>query len=510
MARASPLPPGLPERPVVKLLRSTGFKLAALHAALLVASALALGGFFWWSTAGYLNRQTDQAIRADVLILSARWRAGEWAGLARAIEQRLAEDAEDEEIYLLADRAGRIVAGNLDRWPPEATAEDAWYELPLVRAGQPTVGRIYTLALPDGVRLIAGRDVKQKLELRELVADAVLYGSALAVLLGGIGVVLVRRLLQSRLAPVAVTARAIGQGDLSHRVPLSGADDDFDRLAETLNAMLDRIGVLMDGVREVSNAIAHDLRTPLARLRGRLEESLGAGDPASLRAAVERGIVELDGIIGVFQALLRIAEIEAGARRSAFAAFDAATVLADAADLYGAAADERAIAFAVELPRSLPLVGDRDMLLQAAANLLDNAIKFTPAGGRVTLAAERRGAEVRVVVSDTGPGIPEPERARVVERFYRAEASRGTPGSGLGLALVQAVAQLHGGSLLLEDACPGLRATMVLPAPEPPFVADPLGSRVGVEAGGTRRLIAGGDEKRGREACASRPEASRA
>lgn len=455
------------ERPLVKLLRSTGFKLAALHAALLVASAMALGGFFWWSTAGYLNRQTDQAIRTDVQLLTIRWRAGEWAALGQAIEQRLAEDSDDEEIYLLTDGRGRIVAGNIDRWPEDASTEGAWYELPLVRNGQPTVGRIYVLDLPDGGRLLAGRDVKQRLELRELVGDAVLYGTVLAVFLAGIGGVLVRRLLQSRIAPVADTATAIGQGDLSHRVPLSGADDDFDRLAETLNAMLDRIGVLMDGVREVSNAIAHDLRTPLARLRGRLEESLAAGDPASLRAAVERGIAELDGIIGVFQALLRIAEIEVGARRSAFAGFDVAAVLADAADLYGAAADERGIAFSVELPQALPMVGDRDMLLQAAANLLDNAIKFTPEGGRVTLSAERRGAEVAVTVSDSGPGIPVADRGRVVERFFRAEASRGTPGSGLGLALVQAVAQLHGGALLLEDAGPGLRATMLFPAHQP-------------------------------------------
>lgn len=457
-----------------KLLRTTGFKLAALHALLLVASAIALGGFFWWNTAGYLNRQTEQAIRTDVLLLTARWQHDGPGSLGRAIAQRLAEDAEDEAIYLLADGYGVRIAGNIDRWPAEATADGDWYELPVMRAGEPTVGRVFVLELPDGGRLLVGRDVKRRLALRELVADAVLYGSGLAVLLAGFGGVLVRRLLQSRLAPVAATATAIGHGDLSHRVPLSGSDDDFDRLAETLNAMLDRIAVLMDGVREVSNAIAHDLRTPLARLRGRLEESLGSADPASLRSAVERGIAELDGIIGVFQALLRIAEIEAGARRSAFARFDLAAVLDDVADLYGAAADERGLAFAVRLPAALPMVGDRDMLLQAVANLLDNAIKFTPAGGTVSLVAERRDGGAVIVVSDTGPGILPEERARIVERFYRAEASRGTPGSGLGLALVQAVAQLHGGVLLFEDAAPGLRAIIQVPAPEPAFEPERL------------------------------------
>lgn len=462
------LPADPTERPFLRLVRSTGFKLAALHAVLIVVCAVALSSFFWWSTAGYLNRQTDLAVRTDVQILTARWHAGGTEALAQAIAQKLAEDADDEEIYLLKDLQGRVLAGNIDRLPASPLLESQWHEGPIVRDGQATVGRIYALDLPDGSRLLVGRDVKQRLELRELVGNAVLYGTGLALLLAAFGGVLVRRLLQSRLAPVVSTATAIGHGDLSHRVPLSGADDDFDHLAETVNAMLDRIGVLMDGVREVSNAIAHDLRTPLARLRGRLEESLDHGDAASLRGAVEGGIAELDGIIGVFHALLRIAEIEAGSRRSAFAGLDLAALLADAGDLYGAAADERGLVFAVDLPATLPMVGDRDMLLQAVANLLDNAIKFTPQGGRIGLAASRRGADIVITVSDSGPGIPAGDRAKVVERFYRAEASRGTPGSGLGLALVQAVAQLHGGTLAFEDAAPGLRATITLPAIEKP------------------------------------------
>lgn len=463
------LPPDPADRPFLRLVRSTGFKLAALHAVLIVVCAVALSTFFWWSTAGYLNRQTDLAVRTDVQLLTARWHAGGNEALAPAIAQKLAEDADDEEIYLLTDVQGRVLAGNIDKLPASPMAEGQWHEGPIVRDGQATVGRIYALELPDGSSLLVGRDVKQRLELRELVGNAVLYGILLAFILAAIGGLLVRRLLQSRIAPVAATATAIGHGDLSHRVPLSGADDDFDHLAETVNAMLDRIGVLMDGVREVSNAIAHDLRTPLARLRGRLEEALEQNDAANLRAAVERGIAELDGIIGVFQALLRIAEIEAGARRSAFAGLDLAALLADAGDLYGAAADERGLVFVVDLPPSLPMVGDRDMLLQAAANLLDNAIKFTPPGGQVRLAAARRGGDIEITVADSGPGIPAGDRGKVVERFYRAEASRGTPGSGLGLALVQAVAQLHGGTLAFEDAAPGLRATIILPSPEKPL-----------------------------------------
>jgi signal transduction histidine kinase len=236
--------------------------------------------------------------------------------------------------------------------------------------------------------------------------------------------------------------------------------------------MLDRIGVLMDGVRQVSNAIAHDLRTPIARTRARLEEALrDAQGEAELRTAMERGIAELDGIIAVFKAILRIAEIEAGARRSAFAPFDLSQLLADAAELYEAVAEEKGVWLDAAPTAGLVMVGDRDLVLQAVANLLDNAIKFTPPGGRVQLAASRRGEVVEIVVADTGPGIPESERPRVTERFYRAEASRGTPGSGLGLTLVEAVAHLHAGSLNFgsdPEGGPGLRAVLRLASGEVP------------------------------------------
>jgi signal transduction histidine kinase len=326
--------------------------------------------------------------------------------------------------------------------------------------------------LVGGYRLIVGRDVANRVRLRELVGDAVLYGSALAVLLAGLGGVLVQRVLQRRIDQVAVTAVAIGHGDLSHRVPLTGADDEFDQLARIFNGMLDRIGVLMDGVRQVSNAIAHDLRTPIARTRARLEEALrDAQGEAELRTAMERGIAELDGIIAVFKAILRIAEIEAGARRSAFAPFDLSQLLADAAELYEAVAEEKGVWLDAAPTAGLVMVGDRDLVLQAVANLLDNAIKFTPPGGRVQLAASRRGEVVEIVVADTGPGIPESERPRVTERFYRAEASRGTPGSGLGLTLVEAVAHLHAGSLNFgsdPEGGPGLRAVLRLASGEVP------------------------------------------
>jgi signal transduction histidine kinase len=228
--------------------------------------------------------------------------------------------------------------------------------------------------------------------------------------------------------------------------------------------MLDRIGRLMEGVRQVSNAIAHDLRTPIARARTRLEDaSLHAETPADLHAAIERATADLDGIVAVFQALLRIAEIEAGSRRAAFARVDLTPPLAGVAELYEAVAEARGVTLVANLPDHTPIFGDAALVQQAVANLVDNAVKFSPDGGTATLSVLVRTGGVEIEVTDHGPGIAADERQKATQRFYRGEAARHTPGSGLGLALVQAVAQLHGGTLRLEDAGPGLRAVLVLP-----------------------------------------------
>jgi signal transduction histidine kinase len=277
----------------------------------------------------------------------------------------------------------------------------------------------------------------------------------------------VRSLFRRTLANVSATAGAIAAGDFTQRVRLSGRGDEFDQLAETINDMLDRIGRLMEGVREVSNAIAHDLRTPITRARARLEDAaLHASSAIELRAAIERATADLDGIVAVFQALLRIAEIEAGSRRSAFDRVDLMPLLADVAELYGAVAEDRGISVSVHAREELPAYGDRELIQQAVANLMDNAVKFSPPGGAVQLSATVTPAGVEIAVADQGPGIPEPERERAAERFYRGETARNTPGSGLGLALVQAVAHLHGGHLRLTDASPGLIAILTLPAHE--------------------------------------------
>ncbi len=445
--------------------RSAGVRFAIIYALLLTASAAALVLFLWWSTAGLLDRQAEAAIGADAQDMADRFAAGGVPALILTIDDRLAQDVEDEAIYLLTDQRMRRLAGNLDHWPQSMGGSGAWYELGIERAGVPTVALVQSYTLPGGFHLLIGRDIRVRVQLRTLLTHALLWALLVVLAMASIGALVVRGLFRRRLASVSATATAIAGGDFAQRVRLSGRGDEFDQLADTINDMLERIGRLMEGVRDVSNAIAHDLRTPITRARARLEDAaLHAGTETELRAAIERATADLDGIVAVFQALLRIAEIEAGSRRSAFDWLDLAPLLAGVADLYGAVAEDKGVSLSLQTPERLPAYGDRELIQQAAANLVDNAVKFSPVGGQVRLSASVAPDGVQIAVADEGPGIPAADRERATERFFRGETARNSPGAGLGLALVQAVAQLHGGSLELRDAAPGLIAVLTLPA----------------------------------------------
>jgi signal transduction histidine kinase len=351
------------------------------------------------------------------------------------------------------------------------------------RHGSESLARLHRYPLPEGYSLLVGRNVQPRAALRDLLTRTLAWALLLIGFLSVFGGIIVQRMFRRMLSHVSATAAAISAGDLSPRVRLSGRGDEFDRLAETINDMLDRIGRLMDGVREVSNAIAHDLRTPITRARARLEDAAEhAHDTDDLRGAIHCAINDLDGITAVFQALLRISEIEAGARRSAFTLVDVVPLLVDLADLYGAIAEERDITLALHLEESLQVRGDRELIQQAVANLLDNALKFSPPGSAVRLTAVQEAGSVRIGVSDQGPGIPHADVERATERFFRGETARNTPGFGLGLTLVRAVAHLHGGAVLLLHSKPGLEAVITLPivaendrdeasAVHPPFAA---------------------------------------
>ncbi|MDO9710306.1 sensor histidine kinase [Paracraurococcus lichenis] len=457
-ARRRAAPPGPPSLALgpPRLLRSAGLRFAVLFAAMFACAAVALVAVLWWATAGAVDRQTDAAIRADAVALTERWREAGTTGLIEAIEDRLATDVENESIYLLTNAEGtRRVAGNLDAWPRGWPEASPWFRTRVLHDSLLVEARLHRLELP-GLRLLVGRDETERTQLRRLLTEGVVWASGAVVLFAMVGAWLIRHALQARMRPAFVTTAAIAGGDLSSRVPLSGRGDEFDRLAQTMNIMLDRIGTLMEGVRGVSDAIAHDLRTPIARARAKLEDALEtSASGESLRAAVEQGIADLDAISRIFQALLRIAEAEAGARRAAFAPLDLVHVLSDAAEIYEAAAEARCQSLTTNLPQRLDLVGDRDLLLQAVANLLDNAIKFTPPGGRVHLSAAATPRGIEVAVADDGPGLSPEDRGHAGERFFRADRARATPGSGLGLSLVRAVAHLHAGEIELEDAVPG-------------------------------------------------------
>lgn len=450
-----------------RLFRSAGLRFGVIYAGLFSISALALAAFLWWSTAGLLQRQTDAAIETDAQGLAEHYSDGGLVSLVETIRQRIDGNVDDDAIYLLVDPAMRRVAGNLDAWPASFTMDTTAGEVDLRRAGGAALAMVHRYDLENGFHLLVGRDVEGKAQLRRMLRDAMLWAAGVALALGSLGAWAVRMLFRATIADVTATAAAISVGDLTRRVRVTGNGDEFDLLAVAINDMLGRIGRLMDGVRQVSNAIAHDLRTPITRARMRLEDAAAhATGPEDLRAAIERAQADLDAVVAVFQALLRISEIEAGSRRSAFAAFDLAPVLHDMVELYEAVAEAQGQRIETDIPAALPVFGDRDMVQQAVANLLDNALKFSPEGGVVRLQAAAVASGVRIVVADEGGGMAPADRVRATERFFRAERARSTPGSGLGLSLVEAVAHLHGGVLTLEDNAPGLRAVVHLRAVE--------------------------------------------
>ena len=444
--------------------RSAGVRLAFGYAGLFGLSALILVLVLWSTTLQLLNGQVDAAIKADALGLAERWQDGGPNALLSTIEERLAGNVDDDAIYLVIDNQGHQVVGNLAAWPAEVAEAGPIYELRVRRHGTESLARLHRYALPDGYALLVGRNVQPRAALRDLLTRTLAWALLLIGFLSIFGGVIVQRLFRRMLSHVSETAAAISAGDLSPRVRLSGRGDEFDRLAETINDMLDRISRLMDGVRQVSNAIAHDLRTPITRARARLEDAAEhATDAGDLQGAIHRAIADLDGITAVFQALLRISEIEAGARRSAFTLVDLAPLLEDLTELYGVVAEERGITLRLRLGKPLQTRGDRELIQQAVANLLDNALKFSPPGSTVRLTAEREAGSLRLSVADQGPGIPHADVERATERFFRGETARSTPGFGLGLTLVRAVAQLHGGAVLLNPSWPGLEAVLTLP-----------------------------------------------
>lgn len=443
---------------------SAGVRFAAAYALVFGISAFALAVSVWYSTVRVLESQVEYAIYNDARALTDHYSVDGLPSLVDALRGRLQDHADPDGIYLLIDPLGNRLVGNLDQWPKGIIKVGTFYQLPVMRQGAASVALMRAYTLDDGAEMLVGRDVRARTQLRVVLRDSLLWAFGLMIGLGVMGALFMRSVFRRTIRDISSTTRAIARGDLTKRIPIKGFSDEFDELADTINDMLERISRLMDGVRQVSNAIAHDLRTPITRVRTRLEDaSLRAHSPEDMRDAIERGTHDLDDIVRVFEALLRIAEIEAGSRRAAFAPINLTPMLHDIDELYRAAAEECGLRLRTLIDDDLPLLGDRHLIQQAVANLIDNALKFSPFGTQVSFTAQLKNGTIDIVVADRGPGIAEADRARAVDRFYRADSARNTPGSGLGLSLVAAVAQLHNGTLTLEDNIPGLRARLTLP-----------------------------------------------
>jgi len=443
-----------------KLLRSTALRLAFGYVALFGISALVLLAFIYWSTASYMEQQSDETIEAEILGLDERYRLSGLAGLTDTLRERLGRRPAGSSIYLLTDGRSAPILGNLDRWPAGEVDADGWlsFELNVTRGEPKHTVRAKPFALPGGFRLLVGRDMHEKRRFRAIVVGALVWslGGTLVLALTG-GLFVTGRML-SRVDQVSRTARKIMDGDLSRRMEKSGSGDEFDHLADSLNAMLDRIERLMIGMRLSTDSIAHDLRSPLTRLKSRIELALrNPPDVDRDREALANVLSQTDAALAVFDSLLRIATAEAGMDAVDFKSFDLAALAQDVTELYRPLAEEKGIELELSADPPAEIRGQHELMAQAIANLLDNAVKFTPAGGQITVTVNRHNGDVVLTIADSGPGIPQTDRQKVLERFVKLESSRTGPGTGLGLSLVAAVVKLHGGALRLEDNDPGLK-----------------------------------------------------
>lgn len=444
----------------IKLLRTASFRLTALYAVLFSAFALALFAATYLIATNYMARQLDASIAAQVADLVGDPATEDLAQLAALVRQREETPGTREFYYLLENASGRRMAGNL----PSIEPRRGWLDLPMPNvssddAEQGHAIRAFGERLSGGAFLLVALDTYRLGEVSELMARVFAWSLAVAFLLALAGGVVVSSGFLRRVDAINRAADEIVGGNLSRRIPIKGSGDDFDRLSANLNGMLDRIQALMEDVRQLSNDIAHDLRTPLARLRQRLEGARGAARSiGDYEKAVEQAIIETDAVLDTFSALLRIAQIESGSRRSGFARVDLSAVTHNVVDTYLAVAEDQRQVLRYDIAPHVHVHGDRELLTQMLANLVENALRHTSAGSiiDVSLSASNASHGPSLAVSDNGPGIPATERDKVFRRFYRLDSSRATPGTGLGLSLVAAVAGLHGASVALEDNAPGL------------------------------------------------------
>jgi signal transduction histidine kinase len=461
------------------LFRTTPFRLTLMFLAAFALAAAAFLFYIYAVTAGEVTRRADREITAEMRSLEAVYSQGGVNALNQALIERTADGR--PFLYLLIGKDGRAITGSIKSTPIQDSDEDvAWTQFRVTDTDPngamiDKAARGEQIRLPTGEKLFVGADIGQAESFVVKIVRALWGAGALMVLLGLAGGVFVSRNVSRAMAGLNDVVTAVRGGDLRARAQVRGARDEFDELAAGLNDMLDRLERSMAGIRHAGDAIAHDLRSPLTRLRARLEVALleveaGKGDP---KAALVTTLEDAEGVLRTFNAVLSIARLQAAGQAPDPVNFDAGELAAGVAELYEPLCEDKGLEFKAELTPQLPARGNREFLAQALANLLDNAVKYTPEGGAIMLRVRRRSSgEVEFSVTDTGPGVPETDRARIVQRFVRLENSRNEPGVGLGLSLVAAVAEAHRGRLEIDegpgsvdDKGPGLRVALVLPRP---------------------------------------------
>jgi signal transduction histidine kinase len=433
------------------------FRLTLVYAATFVFSTLGLFAYVYWRVSSHVLDHERSSLSGEVRLLSDIDRRGGQDALQRELLARIAADPAADTLYLLRGPDGRVIAGNIAAVRlQEGQFEDEVDVLASASQARHTERAVFVGAMLPGARhLVVGRDIEDLSSINSGILERFLGALAFAVLLAFAGGTVISMGFLRKLESINETAQTIMEGKLSERIPLTGTRDEIDQLAGNLNRMLDRIQGLMETTRQVSNDIAHDLRTPLSRLRQRLEQARDAG-PAASTDTLDMAVEEIDGILSTFSALLRIAQIESGARVAGFKAVDLSAVFVTIAEVYTAVAEDAGLALSSTIDRDVTVIGDRELLTQMLANLVENAIRYAPSGGTIALRLQANGGAPIGIVADTGPGIPAEERDKVFGRFYRLERNRTTPGNGLGLSLVSAVADLHGATMSLEDNRPGL------------------------------------------------------
>jgi signal transduction histidine kinase len=458
---------------LIKLFQTTAFKLTLVYLAVFAVFAAVLLGYFALTTRRLITDQITQTVDAEITGLAEQYNVGGIRRLVVIVEARARRPG--SSLYLVTTFNGDALAGNVGSLPPGLLNTTGWQETSYRRIDETDNAEhealVRVFQLPGGFRLLVGRDLEERERLHDIVLAGARWSIAIVVVLGVAGGFFVSRRVLRRIDAMTETTRTIMEGDLAGRLPVAGTGDELDRLAVNLNAMLERIEALMRGLKEVSDNIAHDLKTPLTRLRNRCEEALRAAhNEDQYRRALEDTIDESEGLITTFNALLMIARAESGQARDNMSEFDAAEVAHGVGELYEPLADEKGLTLSIDAPATVPVRGNRELVSQALANLVDNAIKYAAPAAEsdakaktIVVTARDEGELVLLSVADHGPGIPEAARMQVVKRFVRLEQSRSVPGFGLGLSLASAVATLHGGALRLDDNEPGLVATIALP-----------------------------------------------